>query len=150
MPSIEVPLNRFVYRFRPLPWHEEVRIKFAATDDQRKVLLAQALVDISGLRVSPADAMRILNELPEALFWRIWVVYRGNLPMDRFFASGPLYEAPDTQTYRSQLTSDTDAADEASGAAMSALSEQDETSSRIFAQAKKSGTLTLAQEENHG
>ncbi len=43
----------------------------------------------------PELALTILKNLPDAVFWRIWVVYRGNLPEDRYYTSGGLYEAPD-------------------------------------------------------
>ena len=43
----------------------------------------------------PEQALTILKNLPDAVFWRIWVVYRGNLPEDRYYTSGGLYEAPD-------------------------------------------------------
>jgi len=74
---IEIPLNR--YHFRRIAWQEETRLPFTKSEDQRKTILAAALVDVSGLPVTPEQPMRILKQLPNAIFWRIWLVYRENL-----------------------------------------------------------------------
>jgi hypothetical protein len=75
MAFVEIPLNSFRYRFRLLPWTEEFEIPFPAGEDQRKILLAHALVDISGLPItSVADASQVLTQLPPAIFWRILMV----------------------------------------------------------------------------
>jgi hypothetical protein len=83
MDLIEIPLNSYRYYFRRLTWQEEVRLPFSPTQDQRKTVLSHALVDISDLNISAAEAMTIPNEFSEANFWRIWIVYRGNLPEER-------------------------------------------------------------------
>jgi hypothetical protein len=104
MGMIEIPLHSLRYRFRSLTWQEEFRIPFSATEDQRKTLLAHALVDISGLKIpSAAEARTVLDQIPPALFWRIWVVYRGSLPEDRYYATKGLYDAPDQKTYNKRL-----------------------------------------------
>jgi hypothetical protein len=96
MGMIEIPLHSFRYRFRSLTWQEEFRIPFSVTEDQRKTLLSHALVDISGLKISSvAEARMVLDQIPPALFWRIWVVYRGSLPEDRYYTTKGLYDAPD-------------------------------------------------------
>jgi hypothetical protein len=70
MGMIEIPLHSLRYRFRSLTWQEEFRIPFSATEDQRKTLLAHALVDISGLKIpSAAEARTVLDQIPPALFW---------------------------------------------------------------------------------
>jgi hypothetical protein len=72
MGMIEIPLHSLRYRFRSLTWQEEFRIPFSATEDQRKTLLAHALVDISGLKIpSAAEARTVLDQIPPALLWRI-------------------------------------------------------------------------------
>lgn len=102
---IEVPLNSFRYHFRRLTWQEEMGLSFAKADDQRKVILAKAPVDVSGLPVTSVEALKILKAIPEAIFWRIWLVYRGNLPPERYYTSGGLYETPDPMTYRAKIDS---------------------------------------------
>ena len=49
MEFVEIPLNSFRYHFRRLPWHEELKIPFTKTEDQRLTFLAQALTSVSGL-----------------------------------------------------------------------------------------------------
>ena len=103
MALIEVPLNSYRYCFRRLPWPEEVRLKSPPTEDQRKVVLSLALVDISGLKVTQQDALKLLKKVQVAVFWRISLVYRGNLPEDRYYTSESLYEAPDPMTYDKKI-----------------------------------------------
>jgi hypothetical protein len=82
---VEIPLNKFVYRFRRLSWREELRLKFKPKDDQRRVVLALALHDVSGLVLSPSEATKALQAIPEAVLWRIWVLYRADLPAERYY-----------------------------------------------------------------
>jgi hypothetical protein len=102
MELVEIPLNRYRYNFRQLKWPEETRLKFLPGEDQRKVILAAALVDISGLPIAGSDSRKVINAIPESVLWRIWVLYRGNLPSDRYFSSGGLYQAPDQNTHAEQ------------------------------------------------
>jgi hypothetical protein len=103
MALVEVTLNSYRYHFRRLTWQEEARLQFSKTEDQRKTIMARALVDVSGLPVTTEQALTILRNIPDAVFWRIWVVYRGNLPEDRYYTSGGLYEAPDQMTCRQRI-----------------------------------------------
>ncbi len=83
MEFVEIPLNSFRYRFRRLNWREELNIPFTKTEDQRLTFLARALSNVSGLQItSQADATKILTQLPSAIFWRLWILYRGGLPDD--------------------------------------------------------------------
>ena len=96
MHLVEIPLNTSVYRFRRLPWTEEARIVVPPGEDARKVLLTHALHDISGLPVdSLEDARKVIAKIPSTLRWRVWVLYRGNLPSERYYTSRGLFEAPD-------------------------------------------------------
>ncbi len=107
---VEIPLNSFRYRFRRLAWYEELKIPFTKTEDQRLTFLAQALNSVSGLLITtPADATKILTQLPPAIFWRIWIIYRGGLPDDRYFSTSGLYKAPDQRTYAKRLYEDEEA-----------------------------------------
>ena len=104
MALVEVTLNSYRYHFRRLTSAGRPASSSSKTEDQRKTIMARALVDVSGLPLSPEQALTILKNIPDAVFWRIWVVYRGNLPEDRYYTSGGLYEAPDQMTYRQKFT----------------------------------------------
>jgi hypothetical protein len=45
----------------------------------------------------------VILKIPPALRWRIWVVYRGNQPVDRYFSTKGLYEDPDHTAYNKRL-----------------------------------------------
>ena len=67
-------------------------------------MLALALADVSGLAItSPEDARAVVSKIPKTLRSRIWIVYRGNLPEDRYFSSADLYIAPEFQMFNRQL-----------------------------------------------
>jgi hypothetical protein len=151
---IEVPLNSYRYHFRRLTWLEETRLSFSKIDDQRKVILAHAMVDISGMPVTPEEAMQVLKHIPDALFWRIWIVYRGNLPQERYYTSGGLYEAPDPMAYQQRIYDDGEAVEAVVDAATAKLEskfgktgveEAEDISRQMFRQAERAGTLVPAQ-----
>lgn len=62
MDLIEIPLNSFRYHFRRLTWQEDMALKFSAKEDQRKIIMALALVDVSGLVVTREHAFAVLSE----------------------------------------------------------------------------------------
>ena len=104
MHLVEIPLSKFVYRFRRLTWQEEARVQIADREDPRLVVLAHALHDISGLPVTSfEDARSVIAKIPGTIRRRIWVLYRGNLPDDRYFSTKGTYQAPDHQAYNKRL-----------------------------------------------
>jgi hypothetical protein len=147
---IEIPLNTYTYRFRRMNWTEEIKLRFKPGEDQRKVVLALALTDVSGLAVSRADALKILSALPEAILWRVWLVYRGNLPPDRYYSTGALYQAPDVATHHARNQQIEDQADETADRAMAAVEQADEVSRRMFEAARREGKLVPAKEDASG
>ena len=145
MALIEIPLHSYVYRFRRLTWPEELRLRSAPGADQCKVVMAAAMVNVSRLPVTQADALRILGNIPEALIWRIWLLCRANLPDDRYYSSGGLYEAPDTMTYRKHIDAQDHASAQTGDAAIAAMEQDapvDEISQQMFHNAQRSGLLT--------
>lgn len=90
---VEIPLNKFVYRFRRLSWREELRMKLGPKDDQRRIVLATAVRDVSGLVLSRSDAKKAVQAIPEAVMWRFWVLYWADLPVDRYYTSGALRQS---------------------------------------------------------
>jgi hypothetical protein len=157
MAFVEISLNSFQYRFRRLTWREELKIRFSKTEDQRLTFLAQALNDVSGLKItSPADATKILTQLPPAIFWRIWIMYQGGLPEDQFFSTQGLYKAPDQRTYIKRLYEDEQVVEEQVDEATRELQarfgiaevrESRAVESQLFKAAKDAGKLTRAKEE---
>ena len=157
MAFVEIPLNSFRYRFRRLTWREELKIPFSRTEDQRLTFLAQALNDVSGLKIaSITDATKILAQLPPAIFWRIWIIYRGGLREDRFFSTQGLYKAPEQRAYIQRLYADEQIVEEQVDEATRELEaqfgiaevrESRELENQLFRQAKESGTLTAAKED---
>ena len=154
MEFVEIPLNSFRYRFRRLAWYEELKIPFTKTEDQRLTFLAQALTSVSGLLIAtPADATKILTQLPPAIFWRIWILYRGGLPDDRYFSTKGLYQAPDQKTYVKRLYEDEQVVEEQVDEAtrhmeaefgVAEVREARALEQQLFQHAKKAGTLTKA------
>jgi hypothetical protein len=107
MTLIEIPLNRYRYHFRQLKWKETTRIKVTAEEGSRRavmltaqVILAAALVDVSGMNITRADARKIFETLPEAVLWKMWVLYQGNLPKERYYTAGGIYTAPEQATHQ--------------------------------------------------
>lgn len=104
---IEINLNSFVYRFRRLTWVEEASCPIPPGADAREVFLALALTDVSGYVIqSIEEATKIVKAIPRTLRWRLWVIYRGSLPADRFFSTKGLYDAPDAETHARRLAED--------------------------------------------
>lgn len=104
MHLVEIPLSKFTYRFRRLTWQEEARVKIADGEDTRLVVLAHALHDISGLPVTSFEEARsVIAKIPATIRRRLWVLYRGNLPEDRYFTVMGLYDAPDHRAYNKRL-----------------------------------------------
>jgi len=96
MDTVEIKLLKYAFRFRPLTWREELSIKFPEKEDRRRVLLAHALDEVSGLKVtSSADALRVMKALPESIIHRVFIVYRGSFPPPRIFTTMGLFKAPE-------------------------------------------------------
>jgi hypothetical protein len=145
---VEIPLNSFRYRFRRLTWQEEFKIPFSATEDQRIALLSHAMVSISGMLIaSLADAKKILAQVPPAILWRIWVVYRANLPADRYYVTRGLYEAPDQRAHMQRVFEDEEADAPQTGLDTESR-EAMAISNRLVANAKQTGKLVKASRED--
>ena len=153
MTLIEIPLNSYRYHFRRLTWPEETSLKFVPQEDQRKVFLSHAMVDVSGLPVTQPQALAILKQLPDAVFWRIWLIYRSDLPLERYYTCGGLYEAPDPMTYRKKIHDDQQTREEIADSASAKLEsthgrarleEAENISRQMFRLAESQGTLVPA------
>lgn len=151
---VEIPLNSFRFRFRRLSWQDEYRISFPPGEDQRKILLSHALVNISGLSVtSVEDARKVLDQVPPALFWRIWVLYSGNLPANGYYQTTGVYTAPDQRARQKRVYEDEEpvetVADTATRRMEHTLGPKESREARsieaeIVAAAKRAGSLVRA------
>src|SRR5258708_26448553 len=96
MNTVEVKLLNYNFLFRPMCWREEFKIESGPDVGRLRSTLAHALVEISGLKVeSIADALRVMEAIPSAVLYRIFLIYRGSLPAPRLFKTVGLYHAPE-------------------------------------------------------
>jgi hypothetical protein len=103
METVEVKILKYTFRFRQLSWREELSLK-PSKEDRRRVLLAQALDEVSGLKVtSPEEALKVMKALPESIIQRVFIVYRGSLQPPRVFTTTGLYRAPEPNRMAQQF-----------------------------------------------
>jgi len=159
MDYVEIKLNSFLYRFRRLTWTEQATLKFPPKEDQRLILMAHAMTDVSGFTIaSVADALTILKRIPAPIQWRLWVIYQGKLPPERYYSCGGLYEAPEPVVHIKRMFEEGDRTkdeDEILDAQLAQrfgaeeLREARELESRMAAQAQQVGTVTRPKETSH-
>jgi hypothetical protein len=151
---VEIPLHSFRYRFRRLTWQDEFRIAFREGEDSRKAVLSHALANISGLPIaSVEDARKVLDQMPPAIFWRIWILYRGNLPEDGYYTISSLFQAPDQKAYKKRVFEEGEAVEAVADAATRQMEqtfgpkeswEAHSLEAQLVAEAKRQGTLVRA------
>lgn len=139
---VEIPIGKFVYTFRRIPWREEFKMDFPKLEDQRRIYLSYALTEVSGTPITSADnARQIMRQLPTGLLEKVWVMYRAGLREDRFFTTANLYTPPEIIAHNKQVEKEqaveTQVADEQAAALDKA----------IIRNARKRGQLVPAQVE---
>jgi hypothetical protein len=93
--KFEVKLLQYAFVFHNLKWREEFNIKFGKKDRLRTIL-AHALDEVSGIKVGSVDeAQRVLDAIPSAVIYRIFILYKGNLKTFRSFTTIGLWKAPE-------------------------------------------------------
>jgi hypothetical protein len=96
MEPIEVKLLKYVFRFKSLNWRDEFTLKFDPKKDRMRTILANALVEVSGLKINTVeDAWKVIAPLPDPIVSRVFVIYKGSLPEPRVFTTLGLYKAPE-------------------------------------------------------
>jgi hypothetical protein len=124
MDLIEVILTNFRFQFRRLYWKEEFALQ-AKGRDERRVLLAAALVEISGLKVNSFDeAYRVLEALPMPILHRVFIIYKGKQPGTRQFTTRNLYKAPNPAAYGTRLAEDAEATEQKADALTKRMEQQ--------------------------
>lgn len=112
MDLIEVILLNYRFKFRRLFWKEEFDIK-AGDRDERRVILATALVEVSGLQISSFDeAYRVILAIPTPILYRVFLIYKGKQPESRRFTSKNLYKAPEPTAFGTRIAEADAALDE--------------------------------------
>lgn len=100
MSTVEVKLLNYVFRFRQMKWREEFSIVFESNRDRLRTILAHALDEVSGLKVtSTKEALRVFDAIPSAIVYRIFLIYKGSQPESRIFKTVGLYQAPEPNRF---------------------------------------------------
>jgi hypothetical protein len=117
------------------------------------------MADVSGFAIpSPADALTILKRIPPPLQWRLWVLYQGKLPPERYYSHGALFSAPEPVVHVKRMFEEGDRPrdeDEIQDAQLAQrfgaeeLREARELEGRMAAQAQQAGTVTRPKETSH-
>lgn len=149
MDDVKIQLAQYQFTFRRLLWKEEFGLK-PGKKDPRRVLLATALVDISGLKVNDLkEALRVIAEIPRPILERVYVIYRGSLTDDRQFKTRSLYKAPEPQAYQTRVYEAEEAAEQVHDVVMERaeqqfgkqeLEEAKEVERQVMEGARKRGT----------
>lgn len=104
MSTVEVKLLNFAFRFRPLTWREEFKIKYDPKKDRLRTMLAYALDEVSGLKItSIAEATKVLDAIPQTVINRVFILYKGDGPEPRIFTTTGLYKAPEPSKFTKKV-----------------------------------------------
>jgi hypothetical protein len=152
MSTVTIPINSFSYTFRKLTFEEEFALEIKPGDNTARIVLAASLVEVSKHPISSvADAQRIIRVMTDPVIERIWLLYKANLPADRFFTVRGLYQAPEPQVVTRTVEADSNRRDTISDRAVAdlekrfgrgELEEAQEISQRILEDARRRGVLT--------
>lgn len=105
MDLIEVILQNYRFKFRRLFWEEEFALKLEGRDP-RRVVLASAMVEVSGLKIKDFDeAWKLVSPetLPTPILIRVFLIYKGKQPENRIFSTHNLYRAPEPLPYERRV-----------------------------------------------
>jgi len=121
---IDIQLAQYSFKFRPLFWREEFALK-SGKRDPRRVVLAAALTEVSGLPVNDfGEAYRVLDAVSTTLIERMFIIYKGTLSDDRKFTTQNLYKAPEPSDYVNRVEMEEDRADKKVDVVMQRMEEQ--------------------------
>jgi hypothetical protein len=97
MAFVDIPLSRYIYRFRSLTFRESFACEPKEGEDVRRNVLIKALVSISGTTPTSVDASKIIYELSTPILDRMWLLYLDGLPKSRSFTTERIFSAPDVK-----------------------------------------------------
>jgi len=93
--QVEVKLLNYTFQFKKMRWREHAAIKFEKGKDPQRILLAHALLTVSGIKPSFEEAMRVMAAIPAPYVDRVFKVWRSSFPPARKFTTSMLYCAPE-------------------------------------------------------
>lgn len=100
MNTVEIKLLKYAFRFRMLTWREEFKIKYDPKKDRLRTMLAHALDEVSGLKITSVDeAKKVLDALPQSVITRVFILFKGETPEPRLFTTTGLYKAPEPSRF---------------------------------------------------
>lgn len=98
--QVEVRLLNYTFKFKRMRWQEEFSIKFPPKKNMQRVMLAYALLEVSGVRPKDVEeALRVMDAVPSAIISRVFRIWKGSFPAARRFTTLRLYAAPDPTAY---------------------------------------------------
>lgn len=104
---VEVKLLSYKFQFRRIRWREQAAIHFDKKKDPQRVLLAHALLEVSGIKPKDsAEAVRVMDAIPAAIVTRVFKLWRGSFPPARRFTTSRLYRAPEPSQYSTHIRID--------------------------------------------
>lgn len=105
--QVEVKLLNYTFRFKRVRWQEQAAIHFDKKKDPQRVLLAHALLEVSGIKPKDAaEAIRVMDAIPAAIINRVFKLWRGSFPPARRFTTSRLYRAPEPSQYSTHIQMD--------------------------------------------
>ncbi len=82
--QVEVKLLKYTFQFKRLRWREEFAIKFPPKASPQRIILAHALLEVSGIKPKTSDeAIKVMDAIPMAIVERVFSIWRGTFPPAR-------------------------------------------------------------------
>jgi len=105
--QVEVKLLKYTFQFKRLRWRQEFAIKFPPKSTPQRIILAHALLEVSGIQPKTLDeAIKVMEAVPMAIVVRVFRIWKGTFPPARYFTSSQLYVAPEPLSYIKKLSDD--------------------------------------------
>lgn len=102
--TIEIKLLNYCLIFKKMRWREHAAIKFEKNKDPQRILLAHALLEVSGIKPKNfEESMRVMDSIPAAIMDRVFKIWRASFPPARKFTTSKLYCAPEPSQYDKKI-----------------------------------------------
>lgn len=104
--EVEVQILNHTFCFRRLKWTEMSLVNewmITHKMQERLAVSALSLYKISGVPVTPEEALKVLLTMPRTALDMVYKYFKGSLDPHRMFNSTPLYIAPDIATFNRKL-----------------------------------------------
>jgi hypothetical protein len=99
---IDITIGNYVFSFKELSWWVESNLQVGCKD-ARRVVLASALVEVSGLPIENfEDAETALNAIGLPIIHRVFLTYKSRLTKSAYRIA-PLYQAPKAKSFQIAL-----------------------------------------------